>query len=46
MPIYDAAVILSLYRIYKDTPKKLQTLIYDNYESEYLEKIEAELQAR
>jgi hypothetical protein len=40
VPIYDASVVLMLYKLYKDTPKKLQDLINDNYESEYLKKLQ------
>lgn len=40
VPIYDASVVLMLYKLYKDTPKKLQDLINENYESEYLKKLQ------
>lgn len=43
VPIYDASVVMMLYKLYKETPRKLQDLINENYESEYLTKIQNEV---
>lgn len=42
VPIFDMQVLMLLYKLYKDHPKKLQDLINDNFDTEYLNSIENE----
>lgn len=42
VPIFDMQVLMLLYKLYKDHPKKLQDLINDNFDVEYLNSIENE----
>ena len=42
VPIFDMQVLMLLYKLYKDHPKKLQDLINDNFDTEYLNIIENE----
>jgi hypothetical protein len=42
VPIFDMQVLMLLYRLYKDHPSKLQELINNNFDTNYLKQIENE----
>lgn len=42
VPIFDMQVLMLLYRLYKDHPSKLQELINNNFDTDYLKEIENE----